>query len=179
MGDFLIDEDPMLRANAIVVLAGAPFERCAEAARLYKQDVAGKIITTGEYANSSAALMNKAVLDDAHLGRIGLMNMGIDSTKIMAIAQGTSTYEEARVMLAYAKQENYKRIVVVTTLHHSHRVHSVFAKKFKNSGIEVIVRGCPPLNYKPEKWWEYEEGMMFVVNEYIKWVYYIFKGRIF
>lgn len=179
MSDFLINEDGLLRSNAIVVLSGAPFERCGEAARLYKQDAAGVIVTTGEYTSSSASIINKMPIDDAHLARIGLINLGIDSTKIVALGQGTSTYEEAGIVLSYARQKNCKRLIIVSSLQHTGRVHAVFTKKFKHTGIEIIVRGAPPLNYKPEKWWEYEEGIFFVINEYIKWLYYIVKGRIF
>lgn len=178
IGDFLIDEDPLLRANAVVVLSGAPFERCSEGARLFKQDVAAYLVTTGESASSAAAILNKTPIPDAQLARIGLMNMGMDSSKIIPVSQGTSTYEEANLMLELARQKQFKRIIVVTSQQHTRRTKAVFRKRFKQSGIEVIVRGAPPLNYKTDKWWESEEGLIFVTNEYTKWLYYLLNGRI-
>jgi uncharacterized SAM-binding protein YcdF (DUF218 family) len=43
----------------------------------------------------------------------------------------TSTFDEAKDALAYAKQKNWKRIIIVTDEFHTHRAHYALKKYFK------------------------------------------------
>ncbi len=176
IGSFLVVNDPLSQADVICVLAGDPGERCAWAAKLYAREMAPTLILTGGITNGSLEILGLD-LNDADIGRIALLQAGVDSVAIDILPEGSSTWEEADFLLNYCLQKNWKRVIVVSSSFHTRRVHGVFVNKFKQAGIEALISGAPPLpgDYKLETWWKSEKGLLFVNNEYLKLMYYAWK----
>lgn len=171
LGSWLVVSDTLVPSDAIVVLSSNPHERLPEAAKLWREQLAPVIITTG--ANQSPSLTVLGIeKPDAALGREVLAGMGIDSAALVALPLGTSTQEEAEAMLGYARREGLQRLILVTSALHTRRSAQVFRKAFEDSGIHLLVHPAPPVEYALDRWWESEEGLLFVNNEYVKLVYY-------
>lgn len=173
-GNFLIKEDPINQVDATFVLSGGVYERNKEAVNIYSSGNTPLIITTGGMESQvlKAAGMR---MTDAELGRRALVDLGVPDSVIRTIKRGTSTFEESEEILGYSKSSGYNRIIVVSSMFHTRRVKWVFKKKFKDSGIDVLVKGATPENYDIQEWWEYEEALIFVNNEYVKLLYYLLK----
>ena len=144
------------------------------AADLYHRNLFPLVITMGESINPSLAAL-EIDLTDAQLTRNVLLDAGVDSSAIRVINRGTSTYEESEQILGYATREGFQRIMVISSQLHTRRVKKVFKTKFKNAGIDVVIKGAPPLSYEIDHWWESEEAMIYVNNEYMKLLYYGWK----
>ena len=172
----LAQEENPRKVDAIFVLGGASGERAPLAAKLFHKGYAEMIITTGEQVPTVLEVLDTA-LTEAQLTRQALLNANVDSQAIITLNQGTSTYEEAEIILGYAEASNYKRIILVSSKFHTRRVQGVFRKKFEAAGIKVFILGADPLRYEISNWWNSEEALIFVNNEYIKHLYYAWKYR--
>ncbi|MCB0835960.1 MAG: YdcF family protein, partial [Bacteroidetes bacterium] len=132
------------------------------------------LIVTGENTNQALQAVGMEITE-AELARRALRKMGVDSTVIEVVERGTSTFEESDEILGIAQTRGFSRIMVITSKFHTRRVRNVFRDKFREAGIEIVLRGAEPLEYDIDKWWESESAMIFVNNEYVKAVYYWLK----
>ncbi|MCI4670140.1 MAG: YdcF family protein [Bacteroidia bacterium] len=173
MGNYLIHEDNNTKVDAAFVLAGLPTERLPYAKKLYDEGLFPVVVTTGEHIDSDLKVLEMP-WSDAKVGKIVLTRMGIDSSNIVMLEQGLNTFEESEEILGFAQARGYKRIMVVSSKFHTRRIKNVFKKKFANEGIEVVIKGAPALEYSIDQWWLSKHGLTFVLNEYIKLVYYKF-----
>ena len=174
MGNFLIKEDAIEKCDAIVVLSGNAMDRATEAALLYKQGIAKQIICTGGNQTGDFQVMHLKE-KESDISKFRLLEMGIPDSVITVIHQGTSTLEEGQVMLDYCKTHQLKSCLIVSSKFHTRRINFVFDKKFKNTTVKFLVHGAPPLNYELERWWNGEDGLLAVYDEYVKLVYYHLK----
>lgn len=174
VGNILVSEDTVQTVDAVFVLSGNAFERAKAAADIYHQGLSQKIITTGEGVGSSLEALG-IIMVDAEVTQEALRQLEVDSTAIELIPRGTSTYEESEHILGFARARDFKRIMIISSKFHTRRIRNVFHKKFADAEIQVFIKGAEPLNYTIEKWWESEQGMIFVNNEYMKLLYYWLK----
>lgn len=171
LGNWLIEEDTLQKADIIVQLGGNPFERAVKVEELFKKGYAPLIVTTG--SNQSVALQALDIhLTEAENSKQGLIHRGVTDSLIYTLNQGTSTLEEAKALKKFALEKRYKKIILVTAKFHTARVHKYFNREFEGSGITIMVCGAKPLKYQTSTWWKSEEGLLMVFNEYVKSVYY-------
>ncbi|MEM7655496.1 MAG: YdcF family protein [Bacteroidota bacterium] len=174
IGYALIHDDPAVEVDAAFVLSSNAYERSRTAADLYHRNLFPTVITLGEGVNQSLKAMGIETTE-AEVSRTALLSFGVDTAAIRTINRATSTYEESEEILGYADREDYQHIMIISSKFHTKRVKKVFEEKFKARGIEVLVKGADPLNYEIDRWWESEEALIFVNNEYIKRLYYWWK----
>jgi uncharacterized SAM-binding protein YcdF (DUF218 family) len=173
-GNFLIIEDSLHRAEAIFILSGDPFDRGRQAKILYDEGYAPLLVTTGENVSHNLKALD-IYYPEADLTKYYLINNGVDSTKIVTLRKGTSTIEESDVIINYAKENSLNKIIIVSSMFHTRRIHNFFHPKFDRENIQLIVKGAPSSLYNEQEWWKKEEGLIMVNNEYIKLVYYTIK----
>ncbi len=175
VGNFLIREDHPQKVETIFILSGQAEERIPYGAQLYlERDIAPRIIPTGAGINPTLVAFGKP-LTDAEVGRLALLRAGVPEAAIEVLPRGTSTFEESEEILGYAIGRGYKKIMILTSRFHTRRVQSVFVDKFREAGIDLVVVGADPVHYTIDRWWEYEESLLFVNNEYVKGLYYWWK----
>lgn len=175
IGNRLICEDRMERVPALFVLSGDPWDRGNEAVNLYKKGLTGKIICTGENI-PRLFLIADIRYPESELTRMHIIAQGVPPSDVELLAKGTSTKEESDFIIEYCRQHDIKKAGVVSTKFHTRRIKNTFKKKFKEAGIDLIIHGAPSSVYREDHWWENEEGLIFVNNEYIKIMYYWMKG---
>jgi uncharacterized SAM-binding protein YcdF (DUF218 family) len=174
LGNWLINEDPLAQADAIVVLGGAPIERAPVGAQLLREGWAPQLMFTGEIPDERLRLygisrteaslgLDAALLDSAQRGQVTLLEVG------------TSTREEAIAVRDFAVKNSLRSVIVVTTEFHTRRAGKVFRKAMAPAGVEVLVRAAPGRDYDAARWWESEAGMIMVNNECMKTLYYALK----
>lgn len=175
IGNFLITEDKLQKSDAIFVLGGNVFDRSTHSVYLYQNNFSDTIIPVGESV-AKILLSTDNQKPDAVLSKSYMINkLNTPKNAIKTIIKGTSTKEEADEILKYSINNNYKKIIIVSDKFHLRRVKSIFNKTFKDSNIDVFISGAPSSSYIENYWWNYEDGLIMVNNEYVKLVYYMIK----
>jgi uncharacterized SAM-binding protein YcdF (DUF218 family) len=170
----LIKEDKLEKADAIFVLGGNAWDRGAGAAALFHKGYASRIICTGEHVSSDLRIV-RILLTESELTRQQAINHRVPADSIHCLKTGTSTHEEAALIVQYARVKGYKKVIIVSSAFHTRRVSNTFSGAFRESGIKVIVHGIRNRSYNESNWWKSESGLIAVNNEYIKLMYYILK----
>ena len=176
IGYFLIRADSLRPVDAAFILSGHPAERCPAGADVYRRGFTPLLIPTGAGVNPTLEALDLP-MTDAQVGQQALWDLGVDSSAIRPIAQGTSTFEESEQILGYSLSEGFQTVMVISSQFHTRRIQSVFKAKFQAEGIDVVVHGAePPAEaYDIDAWLQSEQGLIFVNNEYMKLLYYAVK----
>lgn len=90
----------------------------------------------------------------------------------------TSTFEEALCARDWLRSMTPKpdHIVVVTSWYHTRRAGWLFDRVMADDGVKVAMVPAYTAKSRPETWWKSEESALCVVTEYIKTVYWWFRG---
>jgi uncharacterized SAM-binding protein YcdF (DUF218 family) len=174
MATVLIAEDAPTRVDVAYVLGGGPVERGGRGAELLRAGLCDTLVTTG--VNIHRVLEAEGVLfTEAELTARAAYRAGADSTRMRLLQNGTSTWEEAAAVLRDAQAHGHDSIAIVSTEFHLRRVRRVFRKHFDDTGIAVFTVAAYSPMYDHRAWWESEEGLLMVNNEYVKTLYYWLK----
>jgi uncharacterized SAM-binding protein YcdF (DUF218 family) len=169
-----IVNDPLSKADVIVVPGGGMETRPFEAARLYHLGVAPKVLltTTGTLPSEQLG----ANPPETEIARRILMIKDVPYSAIV-VAPGfvNSTYDESIAVRNWAKTNNVKRLIIATDVFHTRRAGWVFRKELKPLGIQVEVDAVPVREYTATDWWTNDLGVVTFQNELLKYAYYRIK----
>ncbi len=138
-GRFLDIEQPLQKADVIIVLGGGDGERTLEASKLYKSGLAGKVIL------SNGGLRNHPFTSVAmqEIGR--LKDEGVPQSAIIPELQSQSTYGNAFFTKKVMKAHHFKSAIVVSSSYHMRRAQYIFIKQKKEAPqvllFPVIIMG--------------------------------------
>lgn len=170
----LIVEDPVQNVDAMFVLSGGGFDRGNEAAKLIHEGYANRVICTGGNAFEELKVFDIDTLE-SDMTVADLRRLNVPDSMIVEIREGTSTQEESEIILKYCLQHGVKTAMVLSSKLHTHRINEVFSKKFKSAGIALVVHGAPSSQFDEMNWWQSENGLIAVNNEWLKRIYYWYK----
>jgi uncharacterized SAM-binding protein YcdF (DUF218 family) len=169
-----IVNDPLTKADVIVVLGGGPATRPFEAARLFHQGLAPKILLTNPQPAPATQL--GLLPADAELERTILLREDIPASCILIAPKPVdSTYGETLSVREWAKVNGVKRIIIPTDIFQTRRARWVFRKELKPLGVRVEVDAVPVREYAATNWWQHEQGVVAFQNEILKYAYYRIK----
>jgi len=169
-----IVNDPLAKADAIVVLGGGLETRPFEAARLYHDGLAPRILLMDVKLTPTTKLGITSPEKD--LTRQVLLKQEVPDSACITVGHGVaSTYDESRTVRAWLVTNHASRIIIPTDLFHTRRVRWLFHKELKGTGTTVTVRAVAPTEYSASNWWTHEEGLIAFQNEVIKDLYYHLK----
>jgi uncharacterized SAM-binding protein YcdF (DUF218 family) len=166
VGRWLVVEDPLDKAHAIVVLSGRIPMRAKEAARLYNAGYAWQIWLTR--ANEPAASLQKM-----HIAYIGedffnsrvLMHEGVPSNAIRVLEPPIdNTADEIRAVADELGREKGGAVIIVTSKAHTRRVRTLWKELARGRG-RVIVRAAASDPFAPDHWWRATSDSLDVVRE--------------
>jgi uncharacterized SAM-binding protein YcdF (DUF218 family) len=175
-GRFLVYEDPLKRADAIFVLAGARAERWLEAVDLYHEGLAPRIVLSPgrqERAETVLHARHVAFPSDAELSRSAILQMQVPPGAVSILdASLDNTAQEAAALHRLARAEHWRTIIVVTSKYHTHRAAFAFQREFNGSGIAIAMRATRYDESDPAHWWRHRADVRFVGEELAKLVAY-------
>ena len=170
----LISEDDPVQADVIVVLSGGALDRGTKALALYQEGLSDQIFCPGGNLSPDLEAMGMDILESEVTKKL-LLDNGVPEAAIQVWPEGKSTQEEAQIVWDFAKAEGWEAIIVVSSRFHTRRVQGVYRRQFRKTDVEIIVVGAPSSSYSEMSWWQSENGLIALNNEYIKLVYYTLK----
>ena len=147
-GESWVIEDPLERADAIIVLSDDNFyaDRATRAAELYRHGMAPIVVASGRKLRPYAGI--------AELMEHDLAERGVAKDKILRIAHDAeNTREEAQALAQQAVERKWRSVIVVTSNYHTRRARYIFTHVFP-PGIGVRVTGARDGDFDPEHWWQ-------------------------
>lgn len=166
VGRWLVVEDPLEKAKAIVVLSGAMPLRAIEAGKLYREGYAPEIWLT------------HSVEPGETLGEMGIPFAGEDSyNKLVLIHEGVppeaihvleppivNTADEIKVAAAALARGNGETVIIVTTKAHTRRTRLLW-RRLAPGPSRAIVRAATGDSFDPRHWWRTTSDALEVVRE--------------
>lgn len=168
LGSFLVVEDPLQRADAIVVLGGTMYERQMEAVDLFKAGLAPRIFLFREVADwGERVLIDRGVpyLRAVDVQIDAMTKLGVPRDAIGILDQAANTATEARFIHQLVASNHFAAIIVVTSKQHTRRARLVIARHLAGSGAAVIMRASRYDLAPVDRWWRDRATLRFTLFE--------------
>src|SRR5713226_3907081 len=166
LGRWLVVEDPLVKAQAIVVLSGAMPLRAIEAAKLFREGYAPEIWLThstepGETLEEMGILFSG---EDYYNARV-LIHEGVPPEAIHVLEPPVvNTADEIKVIAPALARGKDGAVILVTSRAHTRRVRLLWRRLAPGQG-RVIVRAASGDPFDPRHWWRNTRDALDVVRE--------------
>lgn len=165
-GRWLVYQDPLQQAHAIVVLSGHLPDRAMEAARIYRQNYAAQVWV-------SQGLSPAAILQQMHIAYVGedfynqrvLMAQGVPADAIRILMDpSANTEQEVDEIARDLRRDEAHAVIIVTSKAHTRRVRIIWDKRV-GKDPRAIVRYASDDDFDPAHWWRSTSDALDVVRE--------------
>jgi DUF218 domain len=168
IGPWLVVEDPLEKAQAIVVLSGRMPLRAIEAAKLYREGYAPKVWLTHstEPGATLKAMGISFVSEDAYNGQV-LMHEGVPADAIRVLQPPiVNTADEIAAVSAALEEEKGALVILVTSKVHTRRVRILW-HRLAAGHVQAIIRAASDDPFEPGRWWRTTGDALDVVREFL------------
>ncbi|MGH9734609.1 MAG: YdcF family protein [Candidatus Acidiferrales bacterium] len=166
-GRWLIREDPLAHADAIVVLSGGMPYRAEGAADLFRQGYASEVWVTRPESPAARALSAMGIhfVGEEEYSREILIHEGVPSGAIRILAtQVIDTEQEIGGICGAMLSEHASSVIIVTSPEHTRRVRSLWIR-IASAHQKAIVRGAAEDPFDRNHWWRNTRDAFAVVRE--------------
>ena len=166
IGQWLVVQDPLVHADAIVILSGHLPDRALEAARLYGAGYAPQVWISRPTSPAEELKTMKIfyVGEDFYNEKI-LLAKGVPVDAIRILEQPSANTEmEVRQIREFLQQNNASNVIIVTSKPHTRRVRAIW-KRLVGSDAHAIVRFANDDPYDGAHWWRHTHDGLDVVRE--------------
>lgn len=171
MGRYLVHDEPLQNADAIVVLAGSIPDRILEAISLYQEGYAPRVLLSrgrNPAGYSQMAKLGVHVARQFELNRSVAEQAGVPAAALIEVGgKEDSTVDEAQEVLRFAGAQGVRTLIVVTSKHHSRRA-SIIYRHLADPRMRIISRPSRYDEFAPEGWWHDRTYRRRVVIEWQK-----------
>jgi uncharacterized SAM-binding protein YcdF (DUF218 family) len=166
IGRWLVVEDPLVKARAIVVLSGAMPVRAIEAAKLYRDGYAPEIwLTHSTEPGATLKEMGIPFAGEEYYDTRILIREGVPAEAIHILEPPiVNTADEIKVAAAALARANGEAVIIVTTKAHTRRVGLLWRRLAPGQG-RAIVRAASTDPFDPRHWWRTTSDALDVVRE--------------
>jgi uncharacterized SAM-binding protein YcdF (DUF218 family) len=166
IGRWLVLQDPLVHADAIVILSGHLPDRALEAARLYGAGYAQQVwISQGLSPAEGLKTMKIVYLGEDFYNEKILLAKGVPVDAIRILERpSANTQMEVREIRDFLRQNNLSSVIIVTSKAHTRRVRAIW-KKLAGSDARAIVRFANDDPYDGAHWWRHTQDGLDVVRE--------------
>lgn len=168
LGGWLVAEDPLEKADAILVLGGTMYERPLEAADLYREGWAPRLFLIRELADwGEGELLTRGIpyLRGIDIQVDTLQKLGVPREAITVLEQANSTAQEADYAYDLVTRERFASVIVVTSKQHTRRARLVMRRRLDETGARVIVRASRYDRADVDRWWANRSTLRFTLFE--------------
>ncbi len=175
VGEYLITEKPLERADAIVVLSGTGYDRILEAVDTYKQGYAPLIILTKDEKNpgyDELLRLGIKIPEGYDLNRMVALKLGVPASSLIIIDERVyGTYSEIKVLYDFLKKRNLKSVILITSKYHTTRATKIF-DHITAGEIKVVTRPSKYDTFDPKNWWKVRADRIQTILEYQELAHY-------
>jgi len=166
VGRWLVAEDQLGKASAIVVLSGAMPMRAIEAAKLYREGYAPEVwLTHSTEPVETLQEMGIPFAGEDHYNALVLIHEGVPAKAIHVLEPPiVNTADEIKVAASALAQAKGDAVILVTTKVHTRRVRLLWRRLASGQG-RAIVRGASADPFDPRHWWRSTTDALDVVRE--------------
>jgi uncharacterized SAM-binding protein YcdF (DUF218 family) len=166
VGRWLVVEDPLERAKAIVVLSGAMPLRATEAGKLYREGYAPEIwLTRSAEPGETLEQMGIPFAGEDYYNKLVLIHDGVPREAIHVLEPPiVNTADEIKVAAATLARGNGEAVIIVTTKAHTRRTRLLWRRLAPSPG-RAIVRSASGDSFDPGHWWRTTGDALDVVRE--------------
>jgi len=166
VGQWLVVQDALEPAQAIVVLSGRMPVRAREAAEIYRQGFASQVwITRPASPEEELRQMGIGFVGEEFYNQRVLIQLGVPTDAIRVLDKPVINTEQEVLEISDAlRQEGGSKVIVVTTKPHTRRVKAIWKRLVGNSP-RLMVRFASQDGYDGAHWWRHTSDALDVVRE--------------
>ncbi len=168
VGRWLVVEDPLAKAQAIVVLSGRMPLRAMEAAKLYREGYAPRVwLTHSTEPGATLEAMQIAFVGEDFYNLRVLMHEGVPADAIRVLEPPIiNTADEIAAVSAALEEGKGTTVIIVTSKVHTRRVR-VLWRRFAARRGKAIIRAASDDPFEPQRWWRTSGDALDVVREFL------------
>jgi uncharacterized SAM-binding protein YcdF (DUF218 family) len=155
LGRVITAVDPLQHADAIYVLAGTRVTRVEEAARLYAEGYAPRVILSPGLAEPQEMALRRQgirIPTDVEIARDVALQLDVPPDAIVTLTTPVdNTAQEAEAIAPLADQMRWTRLIVITDRPNTRRAGYAFRRTFRNR-LQIVVR-CNRYDRYDARWW--------------------------
>jgi uncharacterized SAM-binding protein YcdF (DUF218 family) len=165
-GHWLVREDPLGKADVIVVLSGGLPFRAEGAASVFKSGYAPAVwVSRPDGPQEELAALGIHFVGEEEYNREILVNEGVPNSAIQIFPDAiANTQEEVEEISREMRRDGKHTVIFVTSPQHTRRVKALW-RKLVGDDPRLIVRAAPDDPFDADHWWRNTKDVLAVVRE--------------
>lgn len=169
VGRWLVNDEPLVHADAIYVLAGSAADRIVEAGDLLLAGWAPRIVLSAEIRDGGERELERRGLhlpSRSEMQKDLLVRMGVAADAVIVLpAVHNTTGDEAATLAALIRERGWRRVIVVTSKLHTRRAGWIMRRAVSGTGAAIVMRASRLDLADPDHWWRDHSDRRFVLFE--------------
>jgi hypothetical protein len=178
-GAYLVVEDPLAPAGAIVVTGGHTPFRAMEAAALYRQGWAPQVVLMKQPLWPEDRALQALGVERVPEWEIDLQvlrRLGVPETALRVLDERPRNSDEEVQVLVRTFRHHPLPLIVVTSKSHTRRFRWLWRKLAAPGAPRLIVRYARQDPFQPSQWWKDRRWALSVAREYLG-LFHLWVGR--
>jgi uncharacterized SAM-binding protein YcdF (DUF218 family) len=165
-GKWLVREDPLVHADALVVLSGGMPYRAEAAAHYFESGYASEVwVTRPESPSDQLNELGIHYVGDDDYSRQILIHFHVPETNIRVLPNTIiDTEEEVEEITQELRRTGKSSVIIVTSPEHTRRVRALW-KKLAGDHLTAVVRAAREDPFDADHWWRNTRDALSVVRE--------------
>ncbi|HXN71639.1 MAG TPA: YdcF family protein [Candidatus Acidoferrales bacterium] len=166
MGRWLVREDPLTHADALVVLSGGMPYRAEAAAHYFESGYASEVwVTRPEGPFEQLNELGIHYVGEEDYSRQILIHLHVPETDIRVLP-GTiiDTEQEVEEIARELRRTGKTSVIIVTSPQHTRRVKALW-NEVAGEPLNAVVRAAPEYPFDADHWWRNTRDALSVVRE--------------
>ena len=165
-GHWLVREDPLGKADVIVVLSGGLPFRAEGAAGIFKSGYAPAVwVSRPGGPQEELAALGIHFVGEEEYNREILVHEGVPNSAIRIFPDAiANTQDEVEEIARDARRDGMHSVIIVTSPQHTRRVKALW-RKLVGDDPRLIVRAAPGDPFDADHWWRNTQDVLAVVRE--------------
>ncbi|MGB7752463.1 MAG: YdcF family protein [Candidatus Acidiferrales bacterium] len=165
-GHWLVREDPLGKADVIVVLSGGLPFRAEGAASVFKSGYAPAVwVSKPGGPQEELAALGIHFVGEEEYNREILVQEGVPDSAIEIFPDFiANTQDEVEEITREMRRDGKHTVIIVTSPQHTRRVKALW-RKLEGDDPRVIVRAAPDDPFDADHWWRNTQDVLAVVRE--------------
>ncbi len=166
VGRWLVSEDPLGKADCIVILSGGLPARGETAASLFKSGYAPVVwVSRPESPQEQLAALHIHFVGEEEYNREILVQEGVPDSDVSILPDAiVNTEQEVLEISREMRRSGMHSVIIVTSPQHTRRVKALW-KKLVGNDPRLIARGASGDPFDADHWWRDTHDALAVVRE--------------